>query len=164
MKTTINRTVSLGKPVMVPCLIPVEHKSTPSCVNDPFMINGECYKVTAMSFESPHGTVLVDDIDAVNVQETGLVLGTHRLFPKGANIVFVQILDSETLKARIWHLEKGETDFTAEAACVSGVTAMMLHKILKDKVNVCMGDNVFQVEWNRGKNEVYLTGPADLLE
>ena len=65
MTATINKTISLGKPVMTPCLIPVEHKATPNCINDPFMINGECWKVTAMSFGSPHGAVFVDDVDNV---------------------------------------------------------------------------------------------------
>lgn len=164
MKSTINRTVSLGKPVMIPYLVPVEHKSTPNCINDPFMINGECYKVTAISFGSPHGVVFVDGIDAIDVRKTGSALGTHRLFPKGASIVFIQQLDKESCKARLWHREKGETGFTAEAVCAAGVTAMRLHKILKDKANVYMADNLFLVEWNRGTNDVYLTGPADLLE
>lgn len=163
MNSIMCRTVSMGKPIMIPCLIPVKHDSTPNCINDPFVINGKCFKVTAMSFGSPHGAVFVDNIDAVDVQGTGSALGTHSLFPKGANIVFIQILDNETVKARLWHLEKGETDFSAEAVCVSGVTAMMLHKVLTDRVNVYMGDNVFQVQWNRGTYEVYLTGPADLL-
>jgi diaminopimelate epimerase len=164
MNATISRTVSLGKPVLVPCLIPVKHKATPNCINDPFMINGECYKVTAMSFGSPHGAVFVDDIDAVVVHETGSALGTNSLFPEGANIVFIKVLDKESIKARLWHLEKGESDFTAEAVCVAGAAAMMLHRILNDRVNVHMGDNVFEVEWDRRKNEVSLTGPADLLE
>ena len=43
----MNNTISLGKPITAPCLIPVEHKATPNCFNQPFMINGECYKVTA---------------------------------------------------------------------------------------------------------------------
>ncbi|NLG88595.1 MAG: hypothetical protein GX494_05160 [Clostridiaceae bacterium] len=164
MNATMNRTISMGKPVLVPCLIPVKHKATPNCINDPIMIDGECYKVTAMSLGSPHGAVFVDDIDAVDVQKTGSALGTDSLFPEGASIVFIKVLDKETVKARLWHREKGETGFTAEAVCVAGVTAMMLHKILTDKVNVYMGGNVFQVEWDRAANEVYLTGPADLPE
>jgi len=164
MYSAINKTVSLGKPVMTPYLIPVKHKSTPCCITHPFMINGECYKVTAMSLGSPHGVVFTDGIDGVDVQKTGSALGAHGLFPKGASIVFTQVLDNETVKARLWHREKGETSYTAEAACVAGVTAMMLHRILSDKVNVYMGDNEFLVEWNRGTNNVYLTGPADLLE
>lgn len=163
MNSAINRTVSLGKPVTTPYLIPVEHKSTPRCINDPFMINGECYKVTAMSLGSPHGVVFTDDIDSVDVKKTGSALGTHSLFPKKASMVFIQVLDNETVKACLWHRDKGETAYTAEAVCVAGVAAIMLHRILTDKANVYMGGNKFLVEWNRGTNNVYLTGPADLL-
>lgn len=164
MNSTMSKSVSLGKPIMAPCLIPVEHKATPNCINDPFMINGDCYKVTAMSFGSPHGAVFVEDVDAVNVQKIGSSLGTHCLFPKGASIVFIQMLDRETLKARLWQRGKGEIAYTAEAVCVAGVTAMMHQKILTNKASVRMGDNVFQVEWNRGTGDVSITGTADLQE
>ncbi|HOJ80233.1 MAG TPA: hypothetical protein PK767_06340 [Clostridiales bacterium] len=163
MNTIVERTVSLGKPIMAPCMVPVEHKSTPNCINDPFMVNGECWKVTAMSFGSPHGAVFVDDVDATDVRNIGPALGTHSLFPEGASIVFIQILDRENVKARLWHREKGETDFTAEAACVAGVTAAMLHRIPASEVNIHMGQNIFRVEWNRVTDEVCLTGPADVL-
>ncbi|NLX76372.1 MAG: hypothetical protein GXZ01_03200 [Clostridiaceae bacterium] len=164
MNSTIDRTVSFGKPVTAPCLVPVEHKATPDCINDPFMINGVCYKVTAMSFGSPHGAVFVDDVDAIDVKATGAALGTHSLFPEGASIVFIQVIDKETVKARLWQRNEGEKDFTAEAACVAGVTSIMLHKVLAGKVNVCMGNNIFRVEWDRCANNVSLTGPADLLK
>ncbi|HHU49934.1 MAG: hypothetical protein ACOYEH_01175 [Caldicoprobacterales bacterium] len=159
MNSKNNKTVSLGKPIMVPWLIPVEHKSTPNCVNEPFMVNGNYYRVTAMSFGSPHGAVFVDDVDAIDVDTIGSSLGTHCLFPKGASIVFIQMLDKETLKARLWQRNVGEIAFTAEAACVAGVAAIMLQKILTNKANVHMGDNVFQVEWNRCVDDVSLTGP-----
>jgi diaminopimelate epimerase len=105
----------------------------------------------------------VDDVDNVDVRNTGSALGTHSLFPKGASIVFIQVLDGGTVKACLWHPGKGETDFTAEAACVAGVTAMMLHRVQASEVDVRMGQNVFRVEWNRRADMVSLTGPADLL-
>jgi diaminopimelate epimerase len=163
MKMTSQWTISIGKPIMAPCLIPVEHKSTPHCINDPFMINGDCFKVTAMSFGSPHGAVFVDDCDSVDVEAIGHSLGTHRLFPKGASIVFIQMLDRENLKARLWQWGEGETPFTPEAVCVAGVAAMKLQKVLTSVANVYMGDNIFQVEWNRGIGDVWMTGLADGL-
>lgn len=162
--TLENVTVSFGKPITAPCLIPVTHASTPNCVNDPFMVDGGCYKVTALSFGSPHGVVIVEDVDAVNVTSLGSSLGTHSLFPKGASIVFVQMLDKETLKARLWQLNEGERPFTSEAVCVAGTVAMMLQKILTGKANVLMGGNAFQVEWDKGRGDVSLTGPANLLD
>ncbi len=157
-------TVTMGEPVTVPVLIPVEHKSTPACINDPFMVDGKAYGVTAMSFGTPHGAVFVDEADAVNVPTLGAALGSHVLFPKGASIVFIQVVGKESLKARLWQRGEGETPFTPEAACVAGTAAMMLQKVLQSKVSVLMGGNILRVEWERGGAGVSLTGPAHLLE
>lgn len=164
MQSNINVTISLGKPITAPVLIPVEHKSTPTCIADPFMINGECYKVTALSFGTPHGAVFVDDVDKVDVATLGSALGNHVLFPQGASIVFIQILDGENLKVRLWQRNEGEIPFSSEAACAAGTAAMMLQKVLKSEVSIHMADNTFYVNWDRGANEVSLTGPAQFIQ
>ena len=162
-KTSEKRTIIFGKPETTPCLIPVTHMSTPNCVYEPFMVDGSCYKVTALSLGSPHGAVIVDDVDAVNVADIGAALGNHPLFPKGASIVFIQIVDNKTVKSRLWQRGKGETPFTAEAVCVAAVAAIMLHKVLTDKATVLMGGSCFEVEWSKAKEEVSLTASADVL-
>ena len=163
MLSTNNVTISLGNPVTVPFLVPVEHKSAPACISDPFMVGARCFRVTAMSFGNPHGAVFVDDLENVDVSELGLALGTHALFPKGADIVFIQVLDKENIKACLWQKDKGEAVFTAEAACVAGTAAMMCHKVLLNDVSVFMGGNKFHMKWDRGVGVVSLTGPEDLL-
>ena len=155
------RIVSLGKPITAPALIPVMHSATPMCINEPFMVEGGCYKVTAISFGSPHGAVFVDDISGVDIAKIGSALSSHR-FPKGASIVFVQILDKDNLKARVWQNNTGEVDFTEEAAAVAGVAAMMLQKTLKSEINAHMGGTVTAVKWDRGSNEVMLSISAVL--
>ena len=162
--STDSTTVSLGKPITVPVLVPVQHASTPTCINDPFMVNGECHRVTAMAFETPHGAVFVDDLDSVDVQKLGYDLGTHVLFPQGASIVFVQVLDKGSLKARLWQRGEGEISFTPEAACVAGTAAMMCQKVLYNTADVTMGDETFRMKWDRFGDGVSLTGPSYLLE
>lgn len=164
MQTNKMATISLGKPVTSPVLVPVKHMHTPACINNPFMVDGECFKVTAMSFGKPHGAVIVKDINSVDVEGIGSKLGTHVLFPKGAFIVFIQILDKENIAVRLWSPEEGEITFTPEAACVAGTAVMMLQKVLGYNVNVIMGENTFDVQWDRGKGNVSLTGPAELVE
>ena len=163
MSQTNQKTISFGKPITVPVLIPVEHKSTPACISDPFMVDGECYRVTAISFGTPHGAVFVDDLDGVDVPKLGYALGTHKLFPKGASIVFIQTIDNESLKARLWQQGKGETPFTPEAVCVAGTVAMMCQKLLFNEANVFMGDKDFRMKWDQGRDEVTITGPEYLL-
>lgn len=157
MQVVDKKTISLGKPILSPALIPVTHKSTPNCINETFMVNGEPYKVTALSFGSPHGAVVVDDVDNIDVSSIGSLLGTHPLFPKGASIVFIQILDGESLKARLWQYDTGESAYSPEAACVAATAAMMLHKILIDTVRVSMGCNNYIVEWDKCSANVTLT-------
>ncbi|MCL2109791.1 MAG: hypothetical protein FWH20_10655 [Oscillospiraceae bacterium] len=156
-------TVSLGSPITAPVLVPVEHRSTPMCINNPFMVNGECFRVTAMSFGTPHGAVFVDDVDSVDVATIGSALGNHVLFPQGASIVFVQVLDRENIKVRLWQKDAPQTKFTAEAACVAGTAAMMCQKILLNRVNVAMNGEVFNMNWDRGNSDVTLTGSENVL-
>ena len=160
---TNNITISLGEPITAPVLVPVVHNSTRACINNPFKVGREYYKITAMSFGNPHGAVFVEDVDKVDVQALGSALGNHVLFPKGANIVFIQVLDKNNVKARLWQLGEGETTFTAEAACVAGTAAMMCQKTPFSEISVSMGGNVFQMEWNKGKKEVTLIGAENLL-
>ncbi len=138
-------------PVIAPVLVPVEHNATPVCIDSPFFANDAVYSVTAMSFGTPHGAVFVDDVDGVDVASVGAALGAHALFPQGASIVFIQVLDRQTLKARLWQRGAGETEFTPEGACVAGTAAMMLLKTSENKVRVRMGGAVAEVEWGWGK-------------
>ena len=156
--------VALGKPITIPVLVPVLHASTPTCINDPFMVDGECYKVTALSFGTPHGAVFVDDLDNFDVAALGPALGTHVLFPKGASIVFMELLDRENIKARIWQRGEGEVPFTAEAAGAAATAAMMCQKVLFSEANVIMGECTFRVKWDRAGDGVTVIGPAHMLE
>ncbi len=164
MNQVADKTISLGRPITAPCLVPVKHRATPRCIHSPFMVNGDCYRVTAMSFGSPHGAVFVDDTDAVDVPVAGARLGTHQLFPQGASIVFVQMLAKHTLKARLWHRGMGETAFSCEAVCVAATAAIMLQKTLANEATVLMGGHSFWVEWERSAGSVWLTGSHHLLE
>ena len=161
--STENVSVTLVKPITAPVLVPVLHASTPTCINDPFMVDGECYKVTAMSFGTPHGAVFVDDLDNTDVASIGPSLGMHALFPQGASIVFIQSIDKETIKARLWQRGEGEIPFTAEAACVAGTAAMMCQKVLFSETNVVMDDITFHMKWDRAREGVTLTGPANMI-
>lgn len=148
--------ISLGKPITSPVLIPVLHKATPNCINEPFMVDGEPYNVTCVSFKTPHGVVFVDEINNIDVSSIGQSLGTHPLFPIGASIVFVQVTSNESLKARLWQKGQGEIDFTPESVCVAATATRILQKTLKDEICVAMGSSNYQVICDRNAEEVFI--------
>jgi len=163
MDDNMKITLLMRQPVTSPCLVPVLHSSTPSCINKPFMVDGECFKLTAMSFGTPHGAVFVDDVDEIDVETVGSDLGTHKLFPEGASIVFAQVTDNNSLKVRLWERDIGECDFTAEAVSVAGTAAIMLQKVLGCDINVSMGGEEFNVNWDRFGAGVKVTGSAKMI-
>jgi len=127
------------------------------------MVNGEPYRVTALSFGSPHGAVFVDDVDDIDVASLGTALGTHKLFPHGASIVFIQVMDKKSIKARLWHKEHGGIVFTPESAGVAGTAARMLQKVSSSDISVSMNEHTVKVEWHHGDDEALLTGNASLI-
>ena len=78
-------------------------------------------------------------------------------------MVFLQVVDNQTISARLWQLGEGEADFTPEAACVAGIASIMLNKTIGGKVRVCMGGGISIVEWGWGRG-VKLTTPSRILE
>jgi len=158
-----NIALLMGQPTTTPCLIPVLHSSTPSCINSPFMVNGKCHKVTALSFGSPHGAVFVDDIEDIDIESVGKTLGEHVLFPDGASIVFIQTVSKTNLKAKLWQRELGQKPYTPEAISVAGTAAIMLQKVLGSSVSVSMGECSFDVKWDRCGDGVKVSGPPQML-
>lgn len=155
MTLTKNNYVSMGKPIKSPCLIPVKHDSTPNCINEPFMVDGEFYKVTCVSFGTPHGVVFTEDVESIDIEHVGASLEMHPLFPEGASIIFVQTLNRQRLKARLWQRGQGKIPYTSEAVCVAMTAAKMLQKI-ETETEVLMGDKNFNVLWNGADENVYL--------
>ncbi|MCL2050539.1 MAG: hypothetical protein FWG91_02230 [Lachnospiraceae bacterium] len=160
-----NISVSFGKPITAPYLIPVLYNGSPMCINNPLLIDGEILKVTVISLGRPHGVLFVDDLKSVDVKKIGALLGTNAIFPKGASIIFAKKQDEESLETRLWQHGEGETAYTNEAAAVAGTVAIMLNKTCITKVKVTMGGNSFLTEWGRGENdEVILTGKKELMD
>lgn len=149
--------VSLGKPIKECVLIPVHHEATPRCIYAPFMVNGECFRVTCVSFGTPHGAVFVDNIDDIDISSIGYALGNHVLFPKGASIVFIEIVDHKNIRSSLWQYGEGEIPFTNEAVAVAATVSIMLQKLSGNKVKVEMGGNTFYVEQNPNNAEVMLS-------
>ena len=146
-------TVSFGRPVMSPYLIPVLHSTSPSCINVPFTAEGQAYYVTSFSLQGPLGAVITDNVDDLDIALHGQALCTHPLFPLGADIVFVEIKNKDLLKARFYEKETGEAGFSRRGVCAAFVAARILNKTCGSAL-VAMGGKMCRVEWDGVDGEV----------
>ena len=119
------------------------------------------YNGTAVSMGNPHFVIFVDDVDAVKLEEIGPRIENHPLFPERTNVEFVQVLDDNTVKFRVWERGSGETWACGTGACAVTVTCIFLSKAGKkdQELNVLVKGGKLKVTY-RSDNHVLLKGPA----
>lgn len=150
--------VNMGAPELRPQFIPVaEHGK--DFIGRSVVVIDEEYFVTAVNVGNPHAVVFVDDVESLDVQTLGPRFENHPLFPEKINTEFVQVIDGGTIKMRVWERGSGET-----LACGTGATASAVAAILNgytdNVVRVVLRGGELTIEWDRDKNELYMTGPA----
>ncbi len=150
--------VDMGAPILKPELIPM------SCggedfVNQPVEVEGKIYHMTGVSMGNPHAIVYVDDTDCLDLEKIGPGFEKHELFPERVNTEFIQVIDRKNLKMRVWERGSGETWACGTGACAS-LVASVLNGLCDEKATLHLRGGDLEIEWDREKNVVYMTGPA----
>ena len=153
--------VDMGEPVLKAADIPVLC-ATAEFIDQPVTADGLIYRMTCVSMGNPHGVIFVDDVDALKLYMIGPPLENHPMFPERANIEFIQVLDDETLKMRVWERGSGET-----LACGTGSCAALVASVLNGKcgrrARLLLPGGILDNEWRESDNHVYMTGPAEFV-
>lgn len=155
-------TVNMGSPIFNPNDIPV--------ISDEEIVKNLKIKVidkefifTCVSMGNPHAVTFVDDLENFDVEKYGKILEKDNHFPKRANIEFVQVLDENNLKMRVWERGSGETFACGTGTCASVVASFLNDKCGRDNIKVeLLGGNLY-ISWNEADNNVYMTGPAEFV-
>ncbi len=118
---------------------------------------GDFYGPAAVNVGNPHCSFFVDDVDAVDLETLGAEAETHPLFPKRTNVQVVQIVDSETIRVRVWERGVGITLASGSSACATAVNA---HRrgLTGSRVSVVLAGGTLVVE-HTDDNRVTQTGP-----
>jgi len=155
----IDVTTSMGKAKLKRSEIPMTGPGTDTAIGEQLIVDGRSWEVTCLNVGNPHCVVFVDDVDAVNLPEIGPKFEHHPAFPKRVNTEFVQILDKNNIRMRVWERGCGET-----FACGTGSTASVVASILNghtfDTVSVHLKYGDLLIEW-RNHEELFMTGGAD---
>ena len=108
---------------------------------------------------NPHAITIVDNTKEFDVERYGKQLEIDKAFPNKTNVEFIEIVDKNHIKMRVWERGAGETLACGTGACAS-VVACVLNKLTENIVNVELLGGTLEIEWNREDNHVYMTGPA----
>lgn len=152
--------VDMGAPELEAKSVPVliDKKEV---IDEPIMIDGKEYRITCVSMGNPHAVTFIEDTDSIDIECIGPKFEKNDIFPEGVNTEFIQMVDRNTIKMRVWERGSGETMACGTGACAS-VVACVLNGKTNDKVTVkLLGGDLF-IEYDREANTVYMTGPAEI--
>ncbi len=149
--------VDMGVPILTGPDIPVNMEG--EVIAEPIQLDGEKYIMSCVSMGNPHCVIKVEDVDAFPVEKVGPKFEAHPLFPKRINVEFVQILNHEEIRMRVWERGAGETLSCGTGACASTVAAA-LNQWTGRNVRVHLKGGDLNVEWHEN-DRVTLSGPAE---
>ena len=150
-------TVNMGLPIFDPEQIPFTSDSKD--VIQPLQLGNATVQITAVSIGNPHAVQVVADIEAAPVATQGPLIETHARFPKRVNAGFMQIVDREHIKLRVFERGTGETLSCGTGACAAVVTGIR-RKLLDNTVHVATRGGNLSITWAGERSPVMMTGPA----
>ena len=152
--------VDMGAPILEATKIPVSSsaKIEDKKVKAEVKVKNKKIELTCVSMGNPHAVTFVNDIKNFKVAEYGPILENADIFPEKANIEFVEVVDKNNIKMRVWERGSGETLACGTGAC-SSVVASSLNGYTDRKVNVQLLGGNLEIEW-KPNNHLHMTGPA----
>lgn len=150
-------TVNMGAPIFEPARIPFVSDS--SAVTQPLQIGDTTVQITAVSMGNPHAVQVVADVETTPVAALGPLIEHHPRFPKRVNAGFMQVLDRDHIKLRVFERGAGETLSCGTGACAA-VVAGIQRGLLNATVHVATRGGTLSITWQGEGSPVSMTGPA----
>ena len=150
-------TVDMGVPRLEPMEIPFIAPARD--ITYTLETNDIPLEIAAISVGNPHAVLLVDTVASAPVAELGPLIECHPRFPERVNVGFMEIVDADTIRLRVYERGAGETRACGSGACAA-VVAGRLWGRLSAEVKVLLNGGELVVSWRGEGQPVLMTGPA----
>ncbi|EKM26500.1 diaminopimelate epimerase [Vibrio sp. HENC-03] len=150
-------TVNMGVPEFEPNKIPFKAKQKEKTyimrAGDKTLFCG------AVSMGNPHVVTVVDDVDTAEVETLGPLLESHERFPERVNAGFMQVVNRNHIRLRVYERGAGETQACGSGAC-GAVAVGILQGLLDENVKVSLPGGDLRISWQGPGKPLFMTGPA----
>jgi diaminopimelate epimerase len=161
-------TVDMGAPVLEPALVPFDANGLDGVAQGKdtvwpldLALQGQTSPVlvSVVSMGNPHAVQVVEDVDAQDLEVTGPRIEHHPRFPRRVNAGYMQIVDRQHVKLRVFERGAGETLACGTGACAAAV-AGILRGLLDSPVRISARGGELSIAWQGPGHPVLMTGPA----
>jgi diaminopimelate epimerase len=161
--TTKNKdlvTANMGAPIFTPSDIPFNSDQQQQLYT--MEAGPHSVEIAVLSVGNPHAVIQVEDIDTAEVDNIGTLIQAHKLFPESVNVGFMQIMDRQTIKLRVYERGVGETQACGSGACAAAVAAIQ-QNLVDSQVNLELLGGSLSIEWHGDDEPIMMTGPAETV-
>ena len=163
--------VNMGAPIFEPALVPFNPEGLPSLQEFHEMLYALELRspadhddwVGVLSMGNPHAVQVVADVDSAPVLEEGPAIENHPAFPNKVNAGYMQIINRNAIKLRVYERGAGETLACGTGACAAVVSGIR-RALLDSPVTVHTRGGDLQIAWGGMVDDVaqpvIMTGPA----
>ncbi len=151
-------TVDMGAPSFDPNDLPFT--AEPSDALYSIMAGDVEYFMTPVSVGNPHAVIKVDQLIDDEVATVGALIECHERFPRKVNVGFMQVINPDEIKLRVYERGVGETQACGTGACAA-VVAGIKQGWLSPKVTAHLRGGDLHIEWQGEGSPILMTGPAE---
>ena len=153
-------TVNMGIPVFEPEKIPF--RALQRMDHYPLTVADGAINIGAVALGNPHAVLQVDEIESAPVATLGPLIEAHSDFPKHVNAGFMQVVDQNMIKLRVYERGVGETLACGSGACAAVVVGRQW-QLLSENVQVQLPGGTLIISWKGEGQPVMMTGPANTV-
>lgn len=152
--------VDMAEPRLIAAEIPTTlANADQKVVEVPLEVAGKSWLVTCVSMGNPHCVTFVEDVSAISLAEVGPQFEHHSVFPERTNTEFIQVIQPDYLKMRVWERGAGATLACGTGACASLVAGVLSGKCDR-QATVELPGGCLTIEWSAADGRLYMSGPA----
>ncbi|MBO5478027.1 MAG: diaminopimelate epimerase [Clostridia bacterium] len=156
-----NVKVNMGVPIFSTKMLDIDYPKD-VLINEPFDIEDARLYLTCLYVGNIHTVLFVDNVNNIDIEKYGKSIENMSIFKDRTNVEFVEIIDRENIKVRVWERGVGET-----LACGTGATASVIAGFLTGVTeNICkvkLRGGELEIVYNEMNNELSMIGTAEFV-
>lgn len=149
--------VSQGVPQWLPERIPF--LAAEPALRYTLNVDGGDWSIGAVSMGNPHAVLRVAAVEQAPVTTLGARIERHPRFPEGVNVGFMEVVQPDFIRLRVFERGVGETLACGSGACAA-VAVGQQWGLLASRVRVQLPGGELSIDWFEKHAPVILTGPA----
>jgi diaminopimelate epimerase len=150
-------TLDMGVPNFAPASLPFEASREADIY--PLRVGESELRIGAVSMGNPHAVMQVPSVRDAPVDTLGPAVENHSRFPQRANVGFMEVVDRNHIRLRVFERGVGETSACGTGTCAA-VAVGRRWGLLDSEVQVDAPGGRLSVRWEGPGEHLWLTGPA----